>query len=389
MPRRSRATLLAFAVACGVDPSTEEAALAVPGTAAADDAGGAPSPVRVDELMVLSLGGARCRQWLELVNVGSTRLSLRALGLRAGPPWRQRNASLAACPALGAGERLLVGDCTAAERRWAGGVAVACSWGDWQLPTDGGEIALVSAGVAHPQVRYGPDAPAPLPEGGRALARQADGRWCSVLGPAYDGIDQGSPGVANPGCWGCREGDGWRALRVPPPGCLRLFAVQADPEGPDAGREWVVLRATCTAPVDLAYLRMEVTARGRVPRTWRLRHDGCTPMAAGAVLRLAVGRSRRGPAPRVPFWQGPTLPNAAATYRLGNVAGEVVDAATFPLLPHHAGAPRVPGPAVAWEVTDGPDTVEGSDADKHPEAADGPDVVEGPGAADAPEDAGR
>lgn len=327
---------LALVAGCGADPTRGPAP-----DCAADDA-----HLAINEVLVLPAGRSEGRQWIELVNEGPGVAHLHGAELEVGTAWRLRRHRFVRAPELAPGATLLLGDGDPRLRAARLGLAVAYTYGALPMPPDLGELAITCGPRTLARLRYGTPGDAPAPVRGRSLARQrgeagAPELFCNVVGPSYDGLDVGSPGASNPGCTLCRDADVWRPLRSPNRGELTLATVQADPPGPDRGREWTVVRATGAHDVDLAGLTLSAEVAGRPTRRWRLQARGCTPLGAGDTRRLAVGYRRDEPAPPLPFWLGPTLPNRTTVLRLERDDGTVVDAATVPVLPHHAGVRRL------------------------------------------------
>lgn len=300
----------------------------------------------INEVLVLPAGRSEGRQWIELINEGPGVVHLDGAELEVGTAWRRHRHRFVRAPELAPGATLLLGDGDARLRAARVGLAVAYTYGALPMPPDLGEVAITCKERTLARLRYGTPGDAPAPVRGRSLARQrgehgAADLFCNVVGPRYDGLDVGSPGALNPGCTLCLDADVWRPLRPPKRGELTFVTVQADPPGPDRGREWIVLRATGAHDVDLAGLTLSAEVAGRPTRRWRLQACGCTPIGAQDTRRLAVGYRRDQPAPALPFWLGPTLPNRTTLLQLERDDGSVVDAATLPVLPHHAGVRRL------------------------------------------------
>jgi hypothetical protein len=236
-------------------------------------------------------------EWLEIYNSGEKPLCLNDALLHVGSPWAPKTRRLRNLGCLQPQQLWLLGDGVhrPGDGR-AGGAAAAphYRYGALAMPNDIGTVAISCRGRVLDAVEYGPDAEAPVPKAGRALARvpMAPGAaFCSVTGPADGRGDVGSPGFANPGCDTCEDGnDGLRPRRPPAVGALAVAQYRAlDGNGPWAELTLVAQGTAQGGPFDLTGLRLEARpAKGR-PRSWQVPEGRCHALAPGAteVLRLA------------------------------------------------------------------------------------------------------
>ena len=269
------------------------------------DAKEACDPSRVDliitELMPNPTGPDPGHEWLEIYNRGTEPLCLNGAVLHVGPPWAPKARPLRNIGCLPPQSLWLLGDGAHRPGDTLGAGAAAAPhyrYGALVMPNDMGAVAISCAGQVLDAVEYGPDAEAPVPKAGRALARvpMAPGApFCSVTGPADARGDVGSPGLENPGCSTCQDGDGaLRARRPPPPGALEVAHYRALAPDPNGGGPWAELTLVAQgAPFDLAGLRLEALSKGRRPRSWQVPEGPCHAVAPGGTEVLLL----TGPAP--------------------------------------------------------------------------------------------
>ncbi len=203
---------------------------------------------------------------------------------------------------------------------------------------------------------YGPA----LPNGTGELRLQADGQLIDRLyltsvpqagtslglDPAWDGEGErqycaarsqwGEEGRATPGepndiCGpACLDAGGWRALRRAVAGELVLNEVMADPEGADAGAEWLEIFVAAVDGVDLNDLEL-VAWRGDAQRQrrWLLSAQICLPAQPGQYLLLGgVAAGTEMLAPDVQL-SGLNLYNDSMTLELWQ-DGRLLDRALLP-----------------------------------------------------------
>jgi len=259
----------------------------------------------ISEIMPNPTGPDLGHEWLEIYNSGAQPLCLDGAVLHVGAPWAPKQRPLRHIGCLAPGALWLLADGT----HRPGDVmepGAACAphyrYGAMVMPNDRGTVAISCGGQVLDAVEYGPQAEAPMPQPGRALARvpmAPFAPFCSVSGPADGRGDVGSPGTANPGCSTCQEGLGPVRLRRPPrPGALAVTAYRAlasEPQG--GGGLWaeLTLMAHHSAP-DLAGLRVEAIAPGRRARSWQVPEDLCQALEPGVPTTLGLTGAAHVPA---------------------------------------------------------------------------------------------
>ena len=304
----------------------------------------------ITELMPNPAGPDPGHEWLEIYNSGDRPLCLNGALLHVGTPWAPKARRLRNVGCLAPQELWLLGD--GAHRPGdgrAGGAAAAphVRYGALVMPNDLGTVAISCAGQVLDAVEYGPDAEAPVPQAGRALARVPmvpGAPFCSVTGPADARGDVGSPGLQNPGCSTCQEGnDSVRVRRPPPVGALEVAQYGAL-GGHGGSGPWAELLLVAQGDAfDLAGLRLEARAPGRQPRSWQVPESPCQAVAPGDawVLRLAAPTMAKGPGLQALGRRPP--PQGAFTLRLLE-AGRCLAEVQVPLAPPAESPPEGAAP---------------------------------------------
>ncbi len=230
-------------------------------------------------------------EWLRLTNPGDRELNLHRAVVAVSGSGGPRRWTLD-------GVRLAPGESLHLDAERLSGLGLA---------DDGGEAVLSCAGTVVHRLRWGEGG---VPVGEGVWVRDAQAPAVTEDHPDWWCPD---PGDAAPVCGlvFCREGGRVRAVRSP--ARLVLNEVLADPDGRDAGREWIETLGEGAGDLNGLALWF-VDERGR-ERRWRLRRAECLP-AAGR-RRLWLGDE----APE-PHLAGPGLPNGGG--RLTLVAGEAL-----------------------------------------------------------------
>ncbi|MFK7929460.1 MAG: lamin tail domain-containing protein [Myxococcota bacterium] len=226
-------------------------ALVCPGLAHAD--------VVINEFLPNPAGADAGSEYVELLNTGSESVDLEGWTLEAGTSSFSVKATLPAGTRLAPGAYLVLGESGVVE---ADVLTGTLSLGN--ASSSGDALRIVdSLGVTVDTVVYGPDntdafldddgataVPAPKPRDGAALGRLPNGSDTNDSSVDVAVLDTNSPGVSN---------------EPPAPTCDLAAAASgmvineflADPEGADAGLEWVELYSDASTPLDLSGWRIE------------------------------------------------------------------------------------------------------------------------------------
>jgi hypothetical protein len=130
-------------------------------------------------------------------------------------------------------------------------------------------------------------------------------QWCEQ-GPSQ-GSANASCAASDAVCVGV-EG----VLETAPEGGLVVSEILADPEGKDAGSEWIEVYVASEKPFYMRGLSFKQTLSSGSYRTWDWKADVCEVAYPGSFVWLPVGVSASGKA----FLQGPELYNAASVLQV-------------------------------------------------------------------------
>ncbi|MEZ4426855.1 MAG: lamin tail domain-containing protein [Nannocystaceae bacterium] len=342
--RLSASALLALALACGGDDAVTETDSASTSDSDADTAGPAscvaalsPGALAITEIMANPTGADDGREWIELHNPTPVPVSLEGVrvilskvsgdspeqtvlpaGLEIPPGGYVTLGNVEDAATLdfidhGYGDDL--GDMT----NTSGLITVRCDDVEldavaYESEKEGSSYSLNGALPQDPVVNDDVAA------------------WCrsTAASPNFLSGDLATPGQANALCpaapGNCYEDLVERPLAAPGPGDLVITEFMANPEGTDAGREWIELQAT--ADVDLNEL--ELGKSGAVVQTFYPADEQleCVRLSAGDVILLAQGTDSalNGglPEPDLVFKSSVSLANSDGSLYVGH-AGEVVD----------------------------------------------------------------
>ncbi len=189
------------------------------------------------------------------------------------------------------------------------GVApVDYSYGDNQenenfggLTNTSGGIRITCRGAEIDTMVWGASGGAPEPEEGRsvaldgglvpdALLNDQGELWCAG-NEGYDSIgNRGTPGAVNNLCGrgACDDGGTSRSVVAPQVGELVISEVFANPAGADAGLEWLEVRVTAAAPVDLNGLTVRTVSSGGTTRRYTIDSLSCLSVAPGSYALIGA-----------------------------------------------------------------------------------------------------
>lgn len=292
--------------------------------------------LRITELMANPAGQDHGHEWIEFYNASEYDYVLNRIYLQIEDFKGITDVELNAVGILPPGHYLVAGD---GEHEY-----VDTQYQKLRLPNDEAIIRVKCQNTTLAHLHYGKQGHlkdpnfAPMPQAGRSLSRNMGSHsqqalWFSTFEPKYDAYNFGTPGRSNLACFVCRtqnvaESESslatcWRAAEVPYASEVRLHSILADPIGPDAGHEWILLYNTSSHDVDLNGLIVQAFYREKMVRTWRLIASQCRQLKSHrSVVVLFSGLSaeflsKYQPCDDEIVLHGATLPNKKFRIVLG------------------------------------------------------------------------